>query len=272
MPIITCPDCGHHPVSDRAAACPKCGCPIAAPNVSSGSPNQAVAVPGQQDGSQAIAQLESIVKEAQRELLTSDQAEVVARRIADSKRTAFSSRDAFVETSVANRILVLGDEDVDILKSLDADQRLRIKALYALACDRLDGTMLGGLKGFRNLAVLDLSYSSGWTSTEMRIAFSRDVDLSVLQHLYLRRSRRVCSYGIMYWLKQATQLEGLYLDGSTNAELNDDLAGQVSSHLLRKHSLRTLSIQGCSQLASPLFLGAMQGVLERYPQLKMIGP
>jgi hypothetical protein len=29
MPLITCPDCGHHPVSDRAEACPKCGCPIA---------------------------------------------------------------------------------------------------------------------------------------------------------------------------------------------------------------------------------------------------
>lgn len=32
MPIITCPDCGHHPVSDRAPTCPKCGCPIAAVN------------------------------------------------------------------------------------------------------------------------------------------------------------------------------------------------------------------------------------------------
>ena len=29
MPLITCPDCGHHPVSDRAEARPKCGCPIA---------------------------------------------------------------------------------------------------------------------------------------------------------------------------------------------------------------------------------------------------
>jgi len=32
MPIITCPDCGHHPVSDRAPNCPKCGCPIAGVN------------------------------------------------------------------------------------------------------------------------------------------------------------------------------------------------------------------------------------------------
>lgn len=29
MPLIECPDCGHE-VSDRAPACPKCGCPIAA--------------------------------------------------------------------------------------------------------------------------------------------------------------------------------------------------------------------------------------------------
>ena len=28
MPLITCPDCGYHPVSDRAEACPKCGGPI----------------------------------------------------------------------------------------------------------------------------------------------------------------------------------------------------------------------------------------------------
>ena len=32
MAIITCPECDQHPVSDRAAACPKCGCPIAAVN------------------------------------------------------------------------------------------------------------------------------------------------------------------------------------------------------------------------------------------------
>ena len=29
MPLTICPDCGHHPVSDRADACPKCGCLIA---------------------------------------------------------------------------------------------------------------------------------------------------------------------------------------------------------------------------------------------------
>jgi hypothetical protein len=42
MPIITCPDCGHHPVSDRAATCPKCGCPIAAVNASVAPTNQAL--------------------------------------------------------------------------------------------------------------------------------------------------------------------------------------------------------------------------------------
>jgi hypothetical protein len=36
MPLITCPDCGHHPVSDRAEACPKCGCPIAKPQSGTG--------------------------------------------------------------------------------------------------------------------------------------------------------------------------------------------------------------------------------------------
>jgi len=30
MAIITCPECGQNPVSDRAPTCPKCGCPIAA--------------------------------------------------------------------------------------------------------------------------------------------------------------------------------------------------------------------------------------------------
>jgi hypothetical protein len=30
MAIVTCPECGQHPVSDRAPTCPKCGCPIAA--------------------------------------------------------------------------------------------------------------------------------------------------------------------------------------------------------------------------------------------------
>ncbi len=205
MPLIKCPepDCDRM-VSSLADKCPACGAPIASsprgsvapassPSVSSGFPSGSAAVSGQSDGNQAIAQLELMVKEAQRELLTSEQAEVVARRIAEFKRTAFSSRDAFVEASVANRILVLGDEDVDILKSLDADQRLRIKALYAQACDRIDGTMLDGLKGFRNLAILDLSYSNGLSSSEIRDAFNRGVDFSVLQHLYLRRSRRLCS-------------------------------------------------------------------------------
>lgn len=28
MTLITCPDCGHYPVSDRAEVCPQCGCPI----------------------------------------------------------------------------------------------------------------------------------------------------------------------------------------------------------------------------------------------------
>ena len=32
MAIITCPECGQHPVSDRAASCPRCGCPITAVN------------------------------------------------------------------------------------------------------------------------------------------------------------------------------------------------------------------------------------------------
>lgn len=32
MPIISCPDCGHHPVSDRTPTCPKGGSPIAAAN------------------------------------------------------------------------------------------------------------------------------------------------------------------------------------------------------------------------------------------------
>lgn len=29
MALITCPDCNHHPVSDRAEACPRCGFPVA---------------------------------------------------------------------------------------------------------------------------------------------------------------------------------------------------------------------------------------------------
>ncbi len=29
MPLITCPECSHYPVSDRADSCPQCGCPIA---------------------------------------------------------------------------------------------------------------------------------------------------------------------------------------------------------------------------------------------------
>ena len=32
MAIITCSECGQNPVSDRAATCPKCGCPIAGGN------------------------------------------------------------------------------------------------------------------------------------------------------------------------------------------------------------------------------------------------
>ncbi len=30
MPLITCPDCSHYPVSDRAETCPQCGCPLKA--------------------------------------------------------------------------------------------------------------------------------------------------------------------------------------------------------------------------------------------------
>jgi hypothetical protein len=31
MALITCPECKHHPVSDQASACPKCGFPIKKP-------------------------------------------------------------------------------------------------------------------------------------------------------------------------------------------------------------------------------------------------
>lgn len=268
MPIITCPDCGHHPVSDRAPTCPKCGCPIALANVSSGAPSDSVAVSGQSDGNQAIAQLELMVKEAQRELLTTDQAEIAARRIAEFKRTAFSSRDAFVEASIANRILVMGDEDVDILKSLDADQRLRIKAFYALACDRIGGILLDGLNGFRNLAVLDLSYSNDLTAVATGVGFNRGADLAVLENLYLRRNRRLTYVGLLGWLNNATQLEGLYLDGSTDAELD----GRIFSVARFSPSLRTLSIQGCAQLASRDGLEARRHLLPKFPQLKVIGP
>ncbi len=37
MAIITCPECGQHPVSDRAASCPRCGCPITAVNAPAAS-------------------------------------------------------------------------------------------------------------------------------------------------------------------------------------------------------------------------------------------
>jgi hypothetical protein len=268
MPIITCPDCGHHPVSDRAPTCPKCGCPIALANVSSGSPSGPVAVSSQSDGNQAIAQLELMVKEAQRELLTADQAEAVARRIAEFKRTAFSSREAFVEASVANRILVLSDEDVDILKSLDADQRSRIKALYALGCDRIDGTMVDCLKGFRNLAILDHSYTNGLAYQEMKTAFNHGADLSVLQNLYLRRNRRLQFAGLSPWLLQATQLEGLYVDGSTDTLLNIGIFARVAC----MRSMRTLSVQGCSQLAGRDSLSLRQEIVRLCPQLRVIGP
>jgi hypothetical protein len=29
MALISCPECGHHPLSDRAEKCPNCSCPIA---------------------------------------------------------------------------------------------------------------------------------------------------------------------------------------------------------------------------------------------------
>lgn len=41
MAIITCPECGQNPVSDRAATCPKCGCPIAAVNAPAAPINSA---------------------------------------------------------------------------------------------------------------------------------------------------------------------------------------------------------------------------------------
>jgi hypothetical protein len=56
MAIITCPECGQNPVSDRATACPKCGCPIAAGSIpavpvdaSSGSTHQALTIRQQRE-------------------------------------------------------------------------------------------------------------------------------------------------------------------------------------------------------------------------------
>ncbi len=74
----------------------------------------------------------------------------------------------------------------------------------------------------------------------------------------------------MRWLKQVTQLEGLYLDGST--QLEESLFTHVVGNLMKTRSLRTLSIQGCSQLATRDFRDGMRAVVQEYPQFKVIGP
>jgi hypothetical protein len=52
MALITCPDCGHHPVSDRAPNCPKCGAPI---------PQSAETAPQGSGGSSIRAECEAVL-------------------------------------------------------------------------------------------------------------------------------------------------------------------------------------------------------------------
>ncbi len=262
MAIITCPDCGHHPVSDRAPTCPKCGCPIAAPIMEAQVVGTTHVSNPVSSGDHAIAVLKSIVKEAQTSFLTPSQAKGVAIRISEEKRRCFPDPESFIRASIASGSLILGDEDVSVISRLSDEQKATVKSFVALSCAQLDNALAAHLKGFKDLELLDVSYCNGLSSDGFAdCKFPSTVaSLDLLEVCYLRSCRRLDSPGINIAFRQARNISEVYLDG--NAQLN------IGATFFVKHcpSLRVLSVSNCT-LGDPAMLNTVRGY---NPQLKII--
>jgi hypothetical protein len=261
MPLITCPACGRHPVSDQAPYCPGCGHPIAAAPHATLS---AAATP--QGGKQAVLDIAQTIRDAQKQLLSASEADALAERIAMQKQSGFHSTQEFIDASLGAGVLILSNNDATTIKDLSEQQKKGFKALFAVGCDTLDDSLANDLNGFCNLRELDLSYS-GLTVQVFERSFNGGRDLCKLETLYLRR------YGgmelpVWKWLEQCSRLHSLFVDG--NPELSQTTATVLAITL---PSLQVLSIVECIQLRKE-GVEAFNPIRtsKRWPACRLIGP
>lgn len=243
MALIQCVECGRE-ISDRAAFCPQCGCP---PSASSQS-----TPPGP---STVIAELEELIRNMQQSTVEPVSAQHLADRIADRKKEAFASKEAFIDASVQSGALILSNNDLDLLGTLHEDQKQRIARIYAISCTRLDDTITGKtLWTFNNATALDLSYCP---------TISCPGGAKSATTIYLRSCRGLTDSGVFGFAKMSSGLTSLYLDG--NPQLK---APGIAAVVLRHRAIQLLSIVGCAQLSADRDFLAI--VRERCPSCKLV--
>ncbi len=173
MAIVTCPECGQHPVSDRAASCPRCGCPMTAVNTPAAS-----ASPSPESGQQPP----TIRQQREGKLVP--------------LRAGFSESSEFPESSVVVSDLTKLAELVDLmqgwceeltiqvtLENHHVDRLCRLTHLKSLEMyvSKLDDEALLRLSKLRTLCKLKFTVNEGRTSEAGWLQLARLSQLEFLE-------------------------------------------------------------------------------------------